>query len=113
MLRTLFTHPEKGFLHGEFFWNFSWPVLFQYWRSFEYLEWFAREPAEPHLGPWKKFNQAVGKSGIVDIWHETHLVNPDQFESVYGNIPLFGLGHVETTGVRETARLRLSTNKTA
>jgi hypothetical protein len=55
----------------------------------------------------------VGKSGIVDIWHETHLVNPDQFESVYGNMPLFGLGHVETTGVRETARLRLSANKTA
>jgi Domain of unknown function (DUF4188) len=117
MLRTLFTHPEKGFLHGEFFWNFNGPVLVQYWRSFDDLECFARQPSEPHLEPWKKFNQAVGKSGIVGIWHETYLVNPDQFESVYGNMPLFGLGaaleHVEATGARETAKLRLSANKTA
>ena len=115
MLRTLFTHPEKGFLHGEFFWNFSGPVLIQYWRSFEDLEWFARQPSEPHLGPWKKFNQAVGAKGIVGIWHETYLINPNQFECVYGNMPLFGLGaameHVEATGTRETARLRLSANK--
>ena len=116
MLRTLFTHPEKGFLHGEFFWNFSGPIIVQYWRSFDDLERFARQPSEPHLEPWKKFNQAVGKSGMVGIWHETYLVNPDQFESVYGNMPLFGLGaaleHVEATGIRETAKLRLSANKT-
>jgi len=116
MLRTLFTHPEKGFLHGEFFWNFSGPIIVQYWRSFDDLERFARQPSEPHLEPWKKFNQAVGKSGMVGIWHETYLVNPDQFETVYGNMPLFGLGaaleHVEATGARETAKLRLSANKT-
>ena len=116
MLRMLFTHPEKGFLHGEFFWNFSGPIIVQYWRSFDDLERFARQPSEPHLEPWKKFNQAVGKSGMVGIWHETYLVNPDQFESVYGNMPLFGLGaaleHVEATGIRETAKLRLSANKT-
>ena len=116
MLRMLFTHPEKGFLHGEFFWNFSGPIIVQYWRSFDDLERFTRQPSEPHLEPWKKFNQAVGKSGMVGIWHETYLVNPDQFESVYGNIPLFGLGaaleHVEATGARETAKLRLSANKT-
>jgi hypothetical protein len=116
MLRMLFTHPEKGFLHGEFFWNFSGPIIVQYWRSFDDLERFARQPSEPHLEPWKKFNQAVGKSGMVGIWHETYLVNPDQFETVYGNMPLFGLGaaleHVEATGIRETAKLRLSANKT-
>ena len=116
MLTTLFTHPEKGFLHGEFFWNLSGPVLIQYWRSFEDLERFARQPSEPHLGPWKKFNQAVGANGTVGIWHETYIVNPNQFECVYGNMPSFGLGaameHVETTGTRETARLRLSANKT-
>ena len=49
MLTTLLTHPEKGFLHGEFFWNLSGPVLIQYWRSFEDLEKFAREPSDPHL----------------------------------------------------------------
>jgi Monooxygenase af470-like len=115
MLTTLFTHPEKGFLHGEFFWNFSGPALIQYWRSFEDLEKFAREPSDPHLAAWKKFNQAVGSDGIVGIWHETFLVQPDQYECVYGNMPAFGLGaaveHVEAVGRRQTARLRLSANK--
>ena len=114
MLSTLIAHPEKGFLHGEFFWNLQGPVTIQYWRSFEDLERFARQPAEPHLGPWKRFNEAVGASGTVGIWHETYLVNPNQYECVYGNMPLFGLGaameHSPAIGNRETARLRLSAN---
>lgn len=114
MMRALYTHPEKGFLHAEFFWNFSGPVLIQYWRSFEDLENFARSPSDPHLDPWKKFNQAVGSNGIVGIWHETYLVNPNQFECVYGNMPKFGLGaateHVQAVGRRETARSRLDAN---
>ena len=117
MLTTLLTYPEKGFLHGEFFWNFSGPALIQYWRSFEDLERFARQPSELHLEPWKKFNQAIGSSGIVGIWQETYLVNPNQYECVYSNVPLFGFGaaveHVEAIGTRETARLRLSASKTA
>lgn len=112
MLKTLFTNPEKGFLHAEFFWNFSGPALLQYWRSFEDLERFARQPSDPHIGPWKRFNQAVGTNGIVGIWHETYLVEPGQFESVYGNMPKFGLGaaleHVQATGNRQTARMRLN-----
>ncbi|HEX2997539.1 MAG TPA: DUF4188 domain-containing protein [Anaerolineales bacterium] len=115
MLQTLFKNPEKGFLHGEFFWNFSGPVLIQYWRSFEDLERFARHPSDPHLEAWKRFNQAVGADGSVGIWHETYMVNANQFECVYGNMPKFGLGaameHVEAIGNRETARLRLSANK--
>jgi hypothetical protein len=114
MLNTLFTHPEKGFLHGEYFWNFSGPVLIQYWRSFEDLEKFALEPSDPHLAAWKKFNRAVGADGSVGIWHETFIVQPDQYESVYGNMPAFGLSaaveHTEATGRRQTARLRLSAN---
>lgn len=115
MLTTLFTHPEKGFLHAEFYWNFTGPVTIQYWRSFEDLENFARNPSDPHIGPWKKFNQAIGTSGVVGIWHETYLVEPNQSEVFYGNMPKFGLGaameHIEATGRRETARLRLSQNK--
>ncbi len=114
MIQALFTHPEKGFLHTEFFWNFSGPCMIQYWRSFEDLENFARNPSDPHIGPWKKFNQAVGSGGIVGIWHETYKVNPDQFECIYGNMPRFGLAaaveHVQAVGRRETARLRLSSN---
>ena len=111
MMSTLFRHPEKGFLHAEFFWNFSGPVLIQYWRSFEDLENFARNPSDPHIGPWKKFKRAVGSNGVVGIWHETYTINPAQFESVYGNMPRFGLAaameHVQAKGRRETARMRL------
>jgi len=116
MLQALYQHPEKGFLHAEFYWNLSGPVLIQYWRSFEDLERFARNSSDPHLGPWKKFNQAVGADGSVGIWHEAYTVNPDQFESVYGNMPRFGLAaateHVQAVGRRESARKRIEVNKT-
>ena len=116
MLTTLFTHPEKGFLHAEMFFNFGTTAMLQYWRSFEDLEHFARHPSDPHIAAWKKFNQAVGADGSVGIWHETYSINPGQFESVYGNMPKFGLGaameHVEAIGRRETARKRLDANKT-
>lgn len=115
MMRTLFTHPEKGFLHSEFYWNFKGPVLIQYWHSFEDLERFARNPSDLHLDAWKRYNQAVGGDGSVGVWHETYTVNPDQFECIYANMPRFGLAgaleHVQAVGRRETARLRLGVNK--
>lgn len=115
MLTTLYKFPEKGFLHAEFFWNMSGPVTIQYWRSFEDLEKFARNPSDPHIEAWRKFNQAVGTGGLVGIWHETYQVNPNQYECVYGNMPRFGLGaaleHVPAVGRRETARTRLAANQ--
>jgi hypothetical protein len=115
MLTSLFTHPEKGFLHGEFFWNLNGPVVIQYWKSFEALEKFARNPSDPHLEAWKKFNQAVGADGNVGIWHETYMVAADHYECVYGNMPAYGLGkameHVQAVGRRESARLRLGANR--
>lgn len=47
------------------------PSVVQYWRSFEHLERFARNPELAHLPAWKRFNRAVGGSGDVGIWHET------------------------------------------
>jgi len=111
MLSTLYQHPEKGFLGGEFFWNLHGPVLIQYWRSFEDLEKFARDKSDPHLGAWRQFNKAIGSDGSVGIWHETYLVEPGKYEAVYGNMPVFGLAsatnHVSAVGRRETARRRL------
>ena len=71
----------------------------QYWRSFEHLADFARNPDEPHLPAWKEFNQRVRGSGDVGIWHETYRVGPGQFEAIYGNMPRWGLGR----GVRARA----------
>lgn len=111
MLRTLYKHPEKGFLGGE---NFLYPRgagLIQYWRSFEDLERFARSPEEPHISAWQRFNRVIGVDGSVGIWHETYLVNPGNYEAIYGNMPIFGLAaatkHVPVTGKTETARNRV------
>lgn len=113
MLKVLYSHPEKGFLGGESFFRLFplTTLMLSYWRSFEDLEKFARSKDDPHLKPWKWFNQAVGADGTVGIWHETYLVQPGQYEAVYGNMPVFGLAkateHVPAIGRRETARRRL------
>lgn len=113
MLEVLYKSPEKGFLGGESFFRI-WPIvpcLVTYWRSFEDLERFAKSKDEPHLEPWRKFNQAIGSSGTVGIWHETYKVEAGAFESVYGNMPRFGLAaatkHVPVTSRRDSARQRI------
>ncbi len=111
MLRSLYQHPEHGFLGVEMYYNLRGIVLIQYWRSFEDLEKFARDKSEPHLSAWKRFNKAIGSDGSVGIWHETYLVNAGKYEALYGNMPVFGLAaatkHVPAVGRRETARRRL------
>jgi len=111
MLSSLYAHPDKGFLGGQMFLTWRGVTMLQYWRSFEDLERFARQPSDPHLAAWKQFNQSVGADGSVGIWHETYQVPAGQYECVYGNMPLFGLAgattHVPVVGRRETARRRL------
>src|SRR5258708_29561010 len=80
MLRSLYQHPEHGFLGVEMYYNLRGIVLIQYWRSFEDLEKFARDKSEPHLSAWKRFNKAIGSDGSVGIWHETYLVNAGKYE---------------------------------
>lgn len=112
MLQTLYEHPEKGFLSAESFLYWRGVALLQYWRSFDDLDRFARQPSDPHLAAWRAFNRAIGSDGSVGIWHETYQVQAGQHESIYGNMPLFGLAkatsHVKATGRRETARRRMN-----
>ena len=111
MLSSLYAHPEKGFLGGEFLLMWRGITHIQYWRSFDDLERFARDPADPHLPAWKAFNQAIGSDGTVGIYHETYLVQAGNYETLYGNMPRFGLAaatqHLPAVGRRETARRRL------
>lgn len=117
MLSRLYRHPEKGFLDGMLTLGDRGPVMIQYWRSFEDLERFARSVDDPHLGAWKRFNHAVGGDGSVGIWHETYLVNPGEFETLYGNMPRMGLAkameHIPAAGRRHTARKRLESGGTS
>ena len=88
------------------------PFFFvQYWRSFEDLERFARNTDDPHLEPWRRFNQKIGNTGDVGIWHETYRVKTSDIESIYGNMPLQGLGAAATVVPvgrgKESAAVRL------
>ena len=111
MLRELYKHHEKGFLGGEFFFYGRGPALVQYWRSFEDLERFARNPDDPHLPAWQRFNRTAGSDGSVGIFHETFIVERGNYEAIYSNMPVFGLArsteHGRAVGGRETARRRL------
>ena len=111
MLRELYQHPEKGFLGAETFLYWPGVSLVQYWRSFEDLEKFARNPDDPHLPAWQRFNRSVGKDGTVGIFHETYIVERANYEAIYSNMPEFGLAkateRVPAIGGRETARRRL------
>ena len=111
MVRELQQHPQKGLLGVEQF--FYWPgaAFVQYWRSFEDLERFARNPDDSHFPAWHRFNQTIGTDGSVGIWHETYAVEPGHHEAIYNNMPVFGLAkateHVPARGRLETARRRL------
>lgn len=111
MVAELRRHPEKGLLDSRTF--LSWPLIMvvQYWKSFEALEKFARSTDDLHLPTWKRFNQQVGKSGVVGIFHETYMVSAGQVEAIYVNTPKIGLaksfGHQPATGSRSTARRRI------
>ena len=91
MLRELARHREQGLLRAYTGLLFGGPAVVQYWRSFEHLERFARDPANLHLPAWRWFNRAVKASGDVGIWHETYLVPAGRYEAIYGNMPRVGL----------------------
>ena len=90
MLRVVDAHPELGCL-GYRQWNGLTTIMVSYWRDFDSLNAFARGSDLPHLEPWRRFNQVVRDSGDVGIWHETYRVRPGDHESLYANMPLFGL----------------------
>src|SRR5258708_20200749 len=104
MLRTLYQHPEKGFLGAEIYFKLRGPVLIQYWRSFEDLERFARDKNDPHLSAWRRFNKAIGSDGSGGILHETFLVEAGSYEALYANMPVFAFAaptkHVPAAGRR-------------
>ena len=111
MIDQLLAHRDHGLLHAQALIYWRGAALVQYWRSFEQLERFARDPSLAHLDAWKRFNRAVGADGSVGIWHETYLVEAGRYECIYGNMPRFGLAaageHLPALGTRETAKRRL------
>ncbi len=110
MLKELEAQPELGYLGGEA-WFGRTTVMVQYWRSAKHLMDYARAREAAHLPAWQAFNKSIGSSGDLGVWHETFRVQPGQYETVYVNMPPFGLGRVaqlvEATGRHATAAGRL------
>jgi hypothetical protein len=75
----------------------------QYWDSKDKLLAYASDPDKQHRPAWAAFNRRV-RNGRTDVgfWHETYVVPAGSYESVYVNMPEFGLG--KATGVVPVGR---------
>jgi hypothetical protein len=105
MLDELMAHPEKGLLG----YRMGYPVIVQYWRSFEQLEAFARDPGDLHRPTWLAWFRR-DRRGRTGIWHETFLVRAGEYEAVYSDVPEAGLavaGRAVPMSGGSSARLRL------
>ena len=92
MLAELFRDPSLGLLHAQSFWMGRTIVAIQYWESWEQLNAYARARDHEHLPAWREFNRLVRDNGTVGIFHETYRVGPGRAETLYANMPAFGLG---------------------
>lgn len=114
MIKELYTNKtELGFLSMESYFGLRTTVMIQYWRSTDDLLAYAK--MQKHLSAWKNFNKKVGNNGAVGIYHETYEVEAGNYESIYGNMPLHGLGkaleHVQITPEQVSAIKRLRREK--
>jgi hypothetical protein len=105
MLDELVAHPEKGLLG----YRMGFPTIVQYWRSFEHLEAFARDPGDLHRPTWLEYfrRDAQGRTGF---WHETFLVRAGEYEAIYNDVPVAGLaaaGRPVSVNADSRARLRI------
>lgn len=112
MIAELSRDPESGFLGAQsMLAGLRTVLLLQYWRDFDSLEAYARAREKAHWPAWTAFNKAVGTNGSVGIFHETYAVPAGASETIYANMPQFGLGKatslVPATGSRNEARSRM------
>jgi len=112
MVAELAADPDSGFLGAETMrQGFRMILLVQYWRDFNSLESYARDRDRNHWPAWTAFNKAVGSDGTVGIFHETYVVSKGCYESIYNNMPTWGLGAASgltpATGSRNEARSRM------
>jgi hypothetical protein len=103
--------PTKGLLGYQMFGGIG-GVIVQYWRSFEALESYAKNPDAKHAPVWRAWNLlAEGERAPAGIWHETFQVSAGKYEAVYQNMPITGLQNAGTpltvTQARASARQRI------
>jgi Monooxygenase af470-like len=111
MLRELSAKPELGLLHVRNHIGLRSAMTIQYWRSFAQLHDYATNRTHEHLPAWNAFNRAAGDDPDVGIWHETYLIRAGEYESIYRDMPRWGLGNAgklaDATGHAKSAKGRL------
>ncbi|NUO76913.1 MAG: DUF4188 domain-containing protein [Lysobacter sp.] len=95
MVRQLGSMPgDTGYLGGEYR-SVGNPIVFvQYWRSYDRLEAYAANRELAHQPMWGWFFKTIALKGDVGIYHEAYRIAPGNYESVYLNMPPFGLGRI-------------------
>lgn len=115
MLRELSKDPDSGLLGFRTLPTWRGVTLIQYWESIEKLQSFANDSNRTHRPAWLDYFKQSYKSGAAGIWHETYVVPAGNTETIYGNMPLLGLGKVAgvvPVGTKgETAAERLHTKE--
>ncbi len=110
MQRSLEANREHGLL-GQDAWLGRNLIIVQYWRSYEALERWARDKREVHMPAWLAYVRRIGLGGDVGIWHETYRITPGHHETIYVNMPIFGLAKatqaVPITSRTDNARARI------
>ena len=111
MLGELASDPAQGLLGFQQFGDLG-GVIVQYWRSFEALESYAKNPSAKHAPVWREWNRlAEDERSNAGIWHETFPVSAGRYEAVYQNMPVTGLQKAGTaitvSEARASARQRL------
>ena len=67
-------------------------ALVQYWRSFDDLARYARARDARAPARVARVQRVVRDNGTVGIFHETYVVGPGRAETLYVNMPPYGLG---------------------
>jgi hypothetical protein len=103
MLRELSREREQGLLGFQTLLGPRVLYVVQYWESTDKLFAYASAGDKEHRPAWAAFNRRMraGKDK-VGFWHETYAVPAGGHESVYINMPAFGLG--KATGVVPVGR---------
>lgn len=112
MLREQEADPSIGLLSSRPSFGLRNIGVLQHWRSVEDLNAYAHQANGKHLAAWKRFNARIGTGGDVGIWHETYVVPAGRMESVFVNMPRYGLGWAgrlfPAKGSRASAKKRLA-----
>ena len=95
MLRELAREPGRGLL-GHVLLTASPRTYYvvQYWESKEKLYAYATSPDTFHHRAWAILNRREREGGArrhVGLWHETYVVPDGSYESIYADMPPFGL----------------------